>query len=583
MALLPLAFPPGICRKGTEYSSKGRWYDGNLVRFYEGTIQPIGGWRVKSTSALTGKGRAIISWKDNSLVSWAGIGTHSKLYAMSRSGALSNITPYRATGTYPNNPLSTQISTPTVTVAHTAHGLTVGDTVTIGGSAAIGGITPNGTFLVATVPDADHYTYAFTSNATSTVSGGGGAAVTYKYEISPGRADAVAGAGYGYGNYGAGAYGTPRPDTSAVSDATVWTLDTFGQYLVASNADNGKIYQWQLDIATRAAVVSGAPTSCRGIFTTNEGMLVALGSGGNPRRVAWSDQEDNTAWSPSATNQAGDYDLQTAGKLMMGKRITGGHLVWTDLDLHLMSYTADVLVYSFKKVGEACGAISQNCGAVLNSNAVWMEKTGFWIYNGYAQSLPCDVSDYIFSDINHEQVSKITCYTNSNFGEVIWHYPSSASTENDRYVAWNYLAFERGQNVWTIGSLARLSGCDHGALSYPLLVGSDGYVYEHEVGVSYDSATPYLESGPVELGNGDQVQHVTQFIPDENTAGDVTVTFKAKFYPNGDETSYGPYSLSSPTDVRFTGRQLKVRYTGSRMTDWRVGGMRLNTKAGGKR
>ncbi len=581
MALLPLNFPPGIYRNGTEAQSKGRWYDCNLVRFYEGTIQPFGGWRIKSTSAMEGMGRSILSWKDNSLASWAAIGTHSHLYAMSRSGAISDITPYRATGTYSNNPLMVTNGSPLVTVSHVTHGLTEDDTIIISGATAVGGITPNGTFTVATVVDDDTFKYLFTSNATSDATGGG-AAVAYIYEISPGLADATSGAGYGAQNYGEGTYGTPRPDSTAISDATVWSLDTFGQYLVACNADDGGIYQWTLDTSVRAAILPGAPTA-RAIFTTNEGMLVALGANGNPRDIAWSDQEDDTEWTSSALNQAGDEAIQTAGKLMMGRRIKGGHLLWTDLDVHLMRPTGDIFDYGFDKVGDNCGAISQNCAAVLNFGAVWMEKTGFWLYNGFAQALPCDVSDYVFSDINAQQVSKVTCFVNSDFGEVCWFYPSSSSTENDRFVTWNYLAFERGQNIWGIGSLVRLAGCDHGAHAYPLLVGDDGYVYEHEVGLDYDDAVPYVESGPTELGNGDKIMHVLGLVPDEKTEGDVTVTFKTKFYPNATETSYGPYSLSSPTDVRFSVRQFKLRYTGARSTDWRVGVPRVDVKMGGGR
>ena len=45
MAYFVVAFPLGVYRNGTEYQSKGRWYDGNLTRFLDGTIRPVGGWR----------------------------------------------------------------------------------------------------------------------------------------------------------------------------------------------------------------------------------------------------------------------------------------------------------------------------------------------------------------------------------------------------------------------------------------------------------------------------------------------------------------------------------------------------------
>ena len=41
MALLPITPPPGIVTNGTTYSNKGRWTDGDLVRFENGSLTPI--------------------------------------------------------------------------------------------------------------------------------------------------------------------------------------------------------------------------------------------------------------------------------------------------------------------------------------------------------------------------------------------------------------------------------------------------------------------------------------------------------------------------------------------------------------
>lgn len=575
MSLLPLAFPPGIYRNGTEKQSQARWYDANLVRFYENTIRPIGGWRYKQ-----------------------------------RSGSLTD-------------PFTTTVST-TVTVTHNTHGLRVGDSVTFTTGNSVGGLSMLGTWTVAT---AAANTYTFVHTGTGTAAGPLGGTVAYYYaqaasgkprailtwkdnslvtyagigthsklyvmgrsgqlyDITPagftsGTSDAVYNGGYGKGAYGAGVYGL-SPDAAAITDATVWSLDTWGQNLDGCTADDGKIYEWALVAATPAAQVTNSPTA-RAIVVTEERFLFALGAESVPRRVKWSDQEANTTWTPAATNQAGDFDLQTAGKCMMGRRVKGATLIWTDLDVHLAQYIGGTFIYSFNRIGESCGAISQNCAAAQDARAVWMGKSGFWLYNGFVQPLPCDVSDYVFADINRAQSSKVTCFINSQFGEVTWFYPSGSSMENDRYVTWNYRAFERGQVVWSIGALIRTAGSDAGTMLYPLLMGSDGFTYEHEVGFATDSVSPYLESGPIELGAGDKVMHATALIPDEKTSGDVTATFKTKFYPNGAEMSFGPYSLSSNTDVRFCGRQTKVRYTGARLADWRVGVPRLDVTAGGKR
>lgn len=471
-------------------ASQGRWQNGNLVRFYAGTIQPIGGWRIKSTTVMTGAARAILTWRDNANTARTAIATHSHLYYMTRGGALTDITP-------------------------------VG--------------------------------------------------------FAAGRADAVAEGGYGDALYGAGSYGSPRPDTTQVQDATVVSLDTWGEDLVLVSPDDTIIYQWNLDPAPHAVAVANAP-SAAALVVTQEGILMALGAENILRRVKWSDQRNNTLWTPDATNQAGDFDLQTNGRLMMGLRVTGGILLFTDQDIHLATYTADNRVYAFDRKSDGCGAISRAAGVALDAQAVWMGTSGFWIYNGYAQPLPCEVSDYVFSDLNYLQQSKITCELNSKFGEVTWHYPSGGSTEVDRYVTWNFR-----ENHWMVGQIARLCGADAGVVQYPLRCDASGNVYEHEVGFAYDGSMPFLEGGPIQLGNGDNIMHANLLMPDDKTVGDVTARFFVRFAPDGSETQYGPYPLSARTDLRFGGRQLRVRFDGARSVGWRIGAPRLDVTEAGPR
>lgn len=494
MSRIPLALPAGIYRNGTEYQAKGRWYDCNLVRFYNKTIQPYGGWAALSTVAMAGCARYMVTWKDNGATSRACIGTDSNLYAMSRDGTLYDITP-------------------------------VGFTV--------------------------------------------------------GRPDAVASSGYGSGTYGTGSYGSARTSTGITEDASVWSIDTWGEDINAVMADDGIIYQWSLDTTVVAVAVTNAPTA-RALLVTGQRILMALGAGGNPRRVAWSDQEDNTDWTPDAANQAGDFDLQTNGRLMLGKKIKGGALLLTDLDAHLATYTGDTLVYSFGDgpVATGCGAISQNAAAVFDNSIFWMAKSGFWKFNGgFVQPIQCDVQDFIYSDIDPNQVSKTTCEVDSSFGEITWRYQSMSSTTGD---VDRYVTLEQTGD-FHFGSMPRLVGSDAGVLLNHTAVSLSGFVYNHEVGFLYDGAVPYIEGGPVELGEGDNTYDVNGYIPDEKTLGDVSVTFYAKYEPEDSPVTYGPYSAASKTDFRFSARQVNQRFDGVRATSWRVGIPRLLIDLAGER
>ena len=44
MALVEITPPAGIVKNGTDYANKGRFVDGDLVRFENGYLKPLGGW-----------------------------------------------------------------------------------------------------------------------------------------------------------------------------------------------------------------------------------------------------------------------------------------------------------------------------------------------------------------------------------------------------------------------------------------------------------------------------------------------------------------------------------------------------------
>jgi hypothetical protein len=404
-------------------------------------------------------------------------------------------------------------------------------------------------------------------------------------EITPtgftaGIADSLSKTGYGYSTYGTLAYGTARPDTGLITPATTWSMDTWGEYLIACSNADGKLYEWQLGFTTPtlAAAITNAPTGNKAVLVTAERIMFALGAGGNPRKVQWCDQENNTLWTPAGDNQAGDYELATPGTLLAGKRVKGVNLLFTDVDVHTAQYVGAPFVYGFEKAGSGCGLISAQAVAAIDTAAIWMSKSGFWIYDGYVKPLPSDVSDYVFGNINFNQASKVYAVHNSKFGEIWWYYPSSASNENDSYVTFNYR-----ENHWNIGTLARTAGTDAGVFANPLAVSTDGFIYEHEVGFAYDSASLYAESGPVQLGNGDNIMSVRQVVPDEQTLGEAVVSFKTRNYPTGTQSTFGPYTAANPTDVRFAARQVNMKVTGAVLADWRIGVMRLDAIPSGKR
>lgn len=494
MPLIDLEIPAGVYRNGTDLQAQGRWRDASLVRWHDGVMRPVKGWRTRSDDAANAKIRGMINWEDNYQNRYIAGGTYNKLYAWQPNTDIVDITPA---------------------------GLTSG------------------------------------------------------------REDADAFTGYGGNFYGYWAYGTQRPEISNIAPATSWQLDTWGQYLVAVNNFDDTIYEWQLDFTTPtvAAAVANAP-SAKGLVVTDERFLFALGADGNTRRVEWSDRENNTVWTPTTENEAGGFELDTSGDILLGKQTNGEVVILTTRDAHVARYVGPPYVYTFERIGTTCGAASNQCCAVFDGGVTWMGANCFFLYNGGSvQKVQCEVSDYVFNDINRAQISKAFAMSNSSYNEIWWFYPSASSLENDRYVSWNYV-----ENIWMTGELSRTAGCDRGPFQYPMMASASDYkIYEHEVANNYNGSTPYAETGPLRIATGDQLMKVTRLIPDEQNQGDVTATFKSRFFPNGEERSYGPYNMTNPTSIRFTGRQIRMRIEGAELTDWRVGLNRIDAVAGGRR
>jgi hypothetical protein len=212
-----------------------------------------------------------------------------------------------------------------------------------------------------------------------------------------------------------------------------------------------------------------------------------------------------------------------------------------------------------------------------------MGQGGFWLFNGQSvEPLDCEVQDLVFGDLNADQASKTTAVLLGGPGEIWWFYPSGSSMENDRYVAWAYRESRRlGRNIWTAGALTRLAGVGKSVgRTPPLMVDDQGHLYEHEVGLDHGGLTPFLETGPIEIGQGDALAEIQRIVPDEANAGDVQVSLTGRMWPNGADVDLGTWSLASPTDLLVQAREIRLRYTATRKADFRIGGFRLDLVQG---
>lgn len=575
--------PPGVNKSNTSYSRRGRYTGADKVRFVGGLPEKLGGWSQLLSTQFAGICRGMHAWTDNNDAKRLAFGTHKKLYYY-YAGALTDITPVRDSGTLGTDPFTTTSGSAVVAVADTAHGLADGDYVTFGGSDAVGGITPDGTYTVTQVTGSNTYTITHSSNASSSATGGG-SSVTYSYEISVGREDTISASGYGVGTYGTDTWGTART-SSVLLHARTWSLDSHGQDLLACPR-GGSIYKWDPDVGSVAAVLSNAPTSNTAMVVAEDQHVFAFGYGGVKRKAGWSDQDDNTIWTAAATNTAGSRTVADGNEFVGGIKYSDRVVLgWTDTALFSFTYTGDDYTFESRKRGSGMGLYGPLAATEMYGVVYWMSDQDFFGYDGRPYKLPSeDIRDFVYADINADQRAKSLAVPNKKFSEIIFFYCSSGATEIDRYVIFNTI-----DKSWVNGTMARTSWEDSGVYSLPIAAGSDGYLYSHETGHDDDGSAmdASIELAPtIELADGEYALDVLAVVPDfDDLIGDLTFTLFTAMYPMQTRTEEPAVTLNANSereDLRASGRAFgyKIRSNESG-GHFRLGVIRLDVERAGK-
>jgi hypothetical protein len=613
--LQKLNFKPGFNKMITDSGAESQWVDGDFVRFRYGLPEKIGGWNQLSVAGetLPGVARAQHTWTSLAGERYAAIGTSQGLF-LYYGEQFFDITPLDTAIT--GCTLTTVNGSNVLTVDKGSHGLEVGRYVTLSGVTVTGAsdFTPSElqkAYEILTVPTIDK----FTVQAVRAEGGSGmtaaGAATVNPY-VSVGPVFQTVGYGWGTSSWSDSTWGTERSTSDVILDPGNWSLDNYGQVLVATIRD-GKTFTWNAGASGAREIRASQSTS--GYATTSNpttsrltqvsdrdrhlfhfGTETTIGNSAtqDPMFIRFSNQENLNDYTPTAVNTAGTFRLDKGNRIVgavSGKDYT---LVLTDSSAYVIQFVGPPFTFSVRQVGTNCGLIGQHALSYSDGKVFWMSgEGGFFVFDGTVKSLPCLVEDFVFTTnsnnlgINYNATDIVYAEHNTLYSEVNWFYPKSGSEQIDRCVTYNY-----GENVWTTSSLARTSYVDTGVFDVPYATeynktslpvfadilgitnkyGASTY-YAHEVGTDQVNASgttsinAFIESGDFDItssitrgqstgianyrGDGEFFMSVKRFIPDFKVlTGNSKITLLLNNYPNNTASSspLGPFTITSSTD-----------------------------------
>jgi len=629
MPLEKLIFKPGIVKEATDYAEGGGWTDGNLVRFRKNRVEKIGGWKKLGTSNFLGTPRAGHAWIALDGTKYFGVGTNLKYY-IEQGDSYFDVTPIRSTTSAGDVTFAATNGSSTITVTDTSHGAENNDFVTFSGAASLGGnVTAavlNQEYQIVLVTSANAYTIVAkdTSGATVTAnssdSGNGGSSTVGAYQTNTGTNTFVSSTGWGVNAWGAGAWGSANAITDK-NQLRLWTHDNFGENLII-NPRGGDLFRWLESSGTsqRAvqlstiATANQVPTRALQVLTSERDRhLIVLGadtlSSGSrtgtldPMLIAFSDSENELEFESKSTNTAGSVRLSAGSLIIGGIKSRQEILIWTDTALYNMAFIGAPLTFAVNLINEGAGLIGPKAAVSSPVGVFFASKSAFYLYAGSVRRLPCTVQEYVFQDIDLSQAFKCHIGLNSEYSEFWFFYPSieDDTGEISRFVTYNY---ESG--VWSIGKLKRYFWTDQGVEDHPRAgadISGSFCIFEHEDGYDDDTSVMtdvFVESGDMDIGDGEQFSFVKKIIPDvrfvleDGVSADaaLNIVLKRRNEPLESLTTDTTTQVkaSAPfTNLRTRARQLVFRFESDEdATDalgykWRLGDSRIEIQPSGRR
>jgi hypothetical protein len=625
MPLQKVQFRPGVNREITSYSNEGGWRDCDKIRFRFGYPEKIGGWEKYTANTYQGSARALHNWIALDGSNFLGVGTHLKYY-IEEGGAFNDITPIRSTTSAGDVTFAATNGSTTVTVTDASHGAVENDFVTFSGAASLGGVVTasvlNQEYRITRIVNANSYEITLSAAANSSDSGNGGSSVVGVYQINVGLDTVVGGTGWGAGTWSRGGWGSAEPNgLTTTTQIRLWSHDNFGEDLLINPRDSN-LYYWDktnttsaraIELSTKSGTKTSVPQIAKQVLVSDQDRhVIAFGCDGlganssatqgngtqDPLLIRFSSQENPIDWFPSSTNTAGDLRLGAGSTFVQAVETKREILVWTDTALNSMRFIGPPFTFGLQQLASNITIMGPNAAVATEDVVYWMGIDNFYTYAGQTQQLPCSVKDKVFLDFNLEQSDKVMAGVNSEFSEVFWFYPSASSSDNDRYVVYNY-----GDGIWYFGNLSRTAWIDRGTRTYPIAASST-YLYNHEFGYDDDGSAmnSFIESGAMDIGDGEQFTYIRRVIPDlsfigstELSSPQATFTIKARNFPGEDfgNTAAGTTTRtqSSPVEtftsqlhLRARGRSFAMRIESEALgAKWKLGSPRVDMKPDGRR
>jgi hypothetical protein len=232
-------------------------------------------------------------------------------------------------------------------------------------------------------------------------------------------------------------------------------------------------------------------------------------------------------------------------------------------------------------VRELNGAINSTATTInLNTTAA--------LPNAGAVTVDSEIIEYT----SKTDYSLVGCTRGARGTTATTHADAATATQSDGLWSdepYHYVTYHVIDKIWWTGRLERSAMIDNGVLQYPVAAGTDGYLYNHEVGYDADGGpmVAFVQSGDFDIGEGDSLMHIHRAIPDFFLDGSVDLTMQTKYYPQASEVKETIGNVTPTTqkiNTRIRARNMALRIESDDTGDyWKYGSVKIDQRTDGRR
>lgn len=221
----------------------------------------------------------------------------------------------------------------------------------------------------------------------------------------------------------------------------------FGKRVIfANNAE--KLQSWTLGSSTAFANLSSDAPIAKFVTVVRDFVVAANtyeSSAQEQYRVRWSDINNETNWTTSATSQADYQDIPDGGQIV---GIRGGEfgLIFLERAIHRMSYVGTPFIFQFDNISRNKGCMVAGSIAQYQGITFFLSDDGFYMCDGQ-NVIPIGaekVDKFFLNDASESDYTTMSSAVDPIRKLVLWNY---VSTSGDRKL----LIYNFSTKRWTYG------------------------------------------------------------------------------------------------------------------------------------